>query len=187
MSDDPTQSDASDAGDDQGGGDPAGQEGAGGEPTLTLEQAQEALKAVRGEAASYRTRLREAEQERDQLRQAQMTEQERAVEEAKAAGRAEAEAALKPKLAQSAMLSAMAGKVTRPEAAMRLVDLATIDPDDPTTISSTLEELLREYPEFKVDDGSNPPKIEQGSHGSNPQVHGEYNPTETILKMAGLR
>jgi hypothetical protein len=95
-------------------------------PQLTAEDAQRLAAALDAE----RKRAKELEGQLGQLQQAQMTEQERAVAEAREAGRAEAVKAAGAKVAAAEFRAAAAGRLANPDGALELIDLSRLVDDN---------------------------------------------------------
>jgi predicted TIM-barrel fold metal-dependent hydrolase len=132
--------------------------------TDTVEDSDEvdngAAKKARREAQALRTRLREAEAELAQFREAQMSETERAVAEA----RREAEAGMRAEVTKSRLREVAAGRLANPADAVVFCDLGNVDIDDPATLDAELSRILEERPYLGVQQQA--PAIDQGPRQS---------------------
>lgn len=110
-----------------------------------VEGLQNALKAER-------KRWEKAERELAELRRSQMSESEKAVAEAKAAGRQEAMAEVSGRLLAAEVRAAAAGKLADPADAVRLLDFDALDlvNDDgtvkPKEVESAIDDLIKAKP-----------------------------------------
>jgi hypothetical protein len=109
-----------------------------------------ALEAEREARRAAEKAARDAQAELDKIRKAGMSEQERAVAEAKAAGRNEALAEVTDRLVRSEIRAAAAGKLADPgDAAALLGDLKRFVKDgdvDDKAIASAIDELVKAKP-----------------------------------------
>lgn len=133
-----------------------------------------ALDAERAARKEADKRLKAMEAELDKLREAQMSEQERAVAEARREGAAEASAAVQARLFAAEAKVAAAGRVADPtlladpDVARKLLGLDTIPvtPDgdiDSEAISGAIDRLLQERPFLAATSGATPPPKPTGS------------------------
>lgn len=142
--------------------------------------AQDHIKEIRQEAASYRTKAKEIE---ERQRKEQLSEDERkieeAVNEATTAQRTKFNEQLKRIEAQRALAEA---KIINPQRSLRLIDLDKVTVDDEGNIKGLEEEieaLKEDYPNL----------VEGGN--TNPDVRTEGNPPKTtdmnevLRRMAG--
>lgn len=143
--------------------DEAGQEPTGQEPTipetpteptedkLTPEDLRKELAAARREAAKHRTDLRKTSTELETLRKSAMSDQEKAISEAKTEGRKEAEASVRLERVRDKVEAKSAGKLADPEDAPALLgDLSRFVNDDGTIdtkgISEAIDKLVKAKP-----------------------------------------
>lgn len=128
---------------------------ADGESTDPPEESTSQIQALRRENASWRTRLRETEAERDRLRETASTDQESAVaaarEEARAEARAEALAESNARLLRAEVLAAAAGRLRDPSDAVSMLDLSQFQVDDNgevdrKALATAVDELVKAKP-----------------------------------------
>jgi hypothetical protein len=115
-----------------------------------------AIKAERKRAADAERRAKAAEKERDDLRAAQLSDAEKAVEQARREAseqtRTELLGAVGKRLAESAVRAYATGRVLDVDAAVALVDLdaVTVDPSsflvDEAAVQKAVDELLKRKP-----------------------------------------
>lgn len=123
----------------------------------------------RRENKGLRDRLKETQAELEELRKAAMSEQERAIEEAKAVAVSEVESKYKAKLLEMSVRAAATGVLADPEDAWRLIDFEEVDPDDAKTISEAIAGLVEAKPYLAaVSQQRQRPSIDQGPQGSPP-------------------
>jgi hypothetical protein len=115
-----------------------------------------AAKKARREAQALRTRLREAESELAQFREAQMSETERAVAEA----RRDAEQGMRAEVTMSRLREVAAGRLANPADAVVFCDLGNVDLDEPGTLDAEISRIIDERPYLAVQQQA--PSIEQG-------------------------
>lgn len=134
--------------------------------------AQEHIREIRQEAANYRTKAREYE---EQQRQEQLSDDEKKVEQAVAealsAEREKFTERIKRTEAQRALAEA---KIINPQRSLRLIDLDKVTVEDDGTLKGLDEEieaLKNDYPNL----------IEGGN--TNPEVHTQGNSTGTSTDM----
>jgi hypothetical protein len=162
-------------GDSSGGGGDAGQGDAGQGPDGELgETGEAALRAERKRAAEAERRAKAAERERDQLRASQLSESERAVEQAKRdaseATRTELLGTVGRRLTESAVLAYATGKLADPTDAVALAELdgITVDAEDLTVdqaaVRKAVDELLKRKPHLAAGKRS-PGSADQGPRG----------------------
>lgn len=158
---------------------------------LTQEDMAKELEKVRKEAASYRTKLRAKEEAEakaaEEKRQAELSAEERAKEaEAKIAKvLAEAEA----KEARASRLVSLAGKVTKPERVLKLMD----DPERYFPDGNLDEKaLLEDFPEYAPTKGPTAPAPTTGAAGTAPRPPvtrediGKLTPAEYAARRAEI-
>lgn len=129
---------------------------------------------LRKESAGYRTKLRAAEAELDKLRQATLTEQEKAVDQARKeaadAARAEVLAELHGERKRNAILSAAAGKFADPDDAwLHLSDTVEVDDAgqvDAKKVAKAIDDLLQRKPHLRA--GRPNGSAEGGARGTSP-------------------
>jgi len=120
------------------------------------------VKRANNEAAKYRVRLREVEGEVEQLRQAAMSEQERAVAEAYDRGRSEERAEWEPRVQEAMVRSIAAPLVRDPEDVVAMLSWDGDDTED--SIKAKVAALLEAKPYLALT--SEPPTpIAQGTRG----------------------
>lgn len=105
--------------------------------------------ALRRENAKYRTRAKEMQAELEKLREATLSEQERAISDAQKQARAEAEAEYLPMLMNMKVKVLATGILRDPDDARLLTDLP-IDADD-AAIVEALHRLVEEKPHLGVE------------------------------------
>ena len=102
---------------------------------------------------------------------------EQAIEQAKREAREEAQAAFNQRLVQAELKAALAGKVSNPALALRVIDSSEIDVDangevDPQSVTDAIEAALTQYPELKpVDSKKFTGTADQGSRGKVARPH----------------
>jgi hypothetical protein len=140
-----------------------------GEPgKKALEQERAARKAAEKEAK----RAKDLQAELDRLREDQMSEQEKAVTQARKEGAAEALKEANERIARSEAKALATGKTRDPEVAVQLLgDLAefvTEDGDvDTDAMSEALDRLVEEKDYLAVGDRQPVPDVDQGARGTN--------------------
>lgn len=110
---------------------------------------------LRAEAADYRRKLREVEQERDELKRAGLDDTERAVAEAEARGRAAAEAEHARRTLEAEIRAAAAGKLQDPADAIRYLDVDDLLARDDAAreLPKAITKLLDDKPYLAVANG----------------------------------
>jgi hypothetical protein len=98
------------------------------------------------ENQSLRERLRAAEQENESLKEAAMSDQEKAINDAKKVAREEADSYYKPLLAQEKVKAIAAGHFNDPNDALAYLDLNELDVEDDDAIVDALNDLLEAKP-----------------------------------------
>lgn len=106
----------------------------------------EKVRKTNSENQSLRERLRTLEEEAEERRKAEMSEHERALEEAKASGYTEAESFYKSLLAKERIISRAAGDFSEPKDVLAFLDVEQIDIDDDHAIDLALTNLAKEKP-----------------------------------------
>jgi hypothetical protein len=119
-----------------------------------------AAKKARREAQALRSRLREAEAELATFREAQMSETERAVAEA----RRDAEAGMRAEVTKSRLREVAAGRLANPADAVVFCELGNVDIDEPATLDAEVSRILDERPYLGVQQSA--PVIDQGPRQS---------------------
>lgn len=134
------------------------------DPRATLE-----LNAkYRRENKGLRDRLKAAEAELEELRKSQLSEQERAIEEARSEAAAEVEAKYRTKLLEASVRAVATGVLADPEDAWRLIDFEDTDPDDTKSISDAVAALVESKPYLAVQQQRPRQSIDQGPQGNPP-------------------
>lgn len=121
----------------------------------------------RRENKALRDRAKSAESELEELRKQSMSEQERAIEEAKAQVRHEVESEYSKRLLAATVRSRAAGVLADPDDAWRLVDFGDIDPDDEKEIDALIAKLLEVKP-YLAEKQKAKTNIDQGPQGDFP-------------------
>ena len=119
----------------------------------------------RHENISLRRQLDEAAAQIEESRKAQMDEHERALEDAVARGKAEAEAEYAPKLRVYKVTARAAGVLADPDDAARMLDLSELDPDDNEAVDAAIAALIKAKPYLAARRTS---RIDQGPQGTLP-------------------
>lgn len=132
-------------------------EGGGGEPGTEI--ANPEAKRYADEAAEWRTKFRSMEKEFEKLRASTLSESEKALAEAKAAGASEYQAKWRQAVLDNAALTILAEKrVSAVELALRSLDTSDVDVDDSGRVDSValsrkVDELVARYPMLLADVG----------------------------------
>ena len=134
----------------------------------------------RHENISLRRQLDEAAAQIEESRKAQMDEHERALEDAVARGRSEAEAEYAPKLRIYKVTARAAGVLNDPDDAARMLDLSESDPDDNEAVDQALAALIKAKPYLAVRRSS---RIDQGPQGTLPD--NQESGDEWLRRVAG--
>jgi hypothetical protein len=123
----------------------------------------EYVKALRAEAAKYRTEANAAKAKVTQFEQAQLTEAQQLQAQAKAAQEAAtaAQVELRQARAEAAIAKAAAGAGVNPALLGRLVMVEFDDAGQPTGVEAALAAVLKEYPQLK-------PAAQPGMSATNP-------------------
>lgn len=124
----------------------------------------------RRENKALRDRMKETEAQLEQMREAQMSEQEKVISEARKQAAEEVEGHYKGLLAQERVRTAAANILNDPEDAIRFLDPGTYDVNDAESISAALAALVEAKPYLARTDGPAPrvPSIDQGPQGEQP-------------------
>jgi hypothetical protein len=122
----------------------------------------------RRENKSLRDRLKASEEALDGERKKSMSEQERAIEEAKQAVREEVESEFRSKLLAAAVNGRAAALLADPDDAWRLIDFEDIDPEDTKAIDAEIKELLKAKPYLAKAALPEHQSIDQGPQGELP-------------------
>lgn len=144
---------------------PEGDEG--GDGSVSVDDPQALLSEYekkKRENKSLRDRATAAEAELEELRKAQMSEQEKALDEARKEGYEKAEAFYKTELAKARVTSLAAGHFADPNDALMYLDLDELDLDDDKAIVKALEEVLKAKPYLSAKNGGRK-SIDQGPQG----------------------
>jgi len=119
------------------------------------------ITALKAEASDWRRKLRTTEQERDDLKRAGLDEQERAVAEAEARGRAAAEEEFSRRTLEAEIRAAAAGRLQDPADAIRYLDVdALLEQDGSADLPKAIERLLADKPYLAV--AEEPPPATRG-------------------------
>lgn len=179
------------------GGDGAGAGGAGAggnEPDPDEEEDEDLGEAGKAALAKERGARRAAEKEakatKAQLAKLQagaMSEQEKAVAEAKEAGKAEVLSVANERLVRAAVKSAATGKLANPSLAPKLLDLSDFEVDDDgdvdeKAIDAAIAKLVKENPELA--NGVRKPGALPGSKGG--QSNAAQSMNDLIRERAGV-
>lgn len=128
--------------------------------------AHKTIEALKAEAADYRRRLRTTETERDELKRNGLSDQERAVAEAEARGRAAADVEHGRRLLEAEIRAAAAGKLQDPADAIRYLDLeALLELDERhrgADLEKAIAKLLEDKAYLAVPNGDGPPPSTRG-------------------------
>lgn len=125
-------------------------------PAETVDNGDSAAKKARREAQALRNRLREAEAELAKYQEAQMSETERAVAEA----RRDAEQSMRAEVTKSRLREVAAGRMANPADAVVFCNLENVDLDDPASLDAEIGRILEERPYLGVQQA--PTSIDQG-------------------------
>jgi hypothetical protein len=183
--DDPPQ-----VGNDDDNDDPTGPEPT--EPPPPPSTKDPALAAARREAANYRRQLREREAELTTLRNASKTDQEKAIDAAKAEAKAAADTAWQTRyhaaVVRSEALTALAGRVASPKLALPHLPLTDIEVNDDGTVDSAaltaaIDALLVEYPELATGPSRTTHHADQGAKKPSPGKDSGHDPN-ALLRYA---
>ena len=120
----------------------------------------------RRENKSLRDRLKNSEESLESERRKSMSEQERAIDEAKDAVRKEVEAEYRTKLLAAAVHARASAVLADPEDAWRLIDFEDVDPEDSKAIDEALKQLLEAKPYLAASAKPENQNIDQGPQGS---------------------
>lgn len=117
--------------------------------TISTEEA----KKLRSEAASLRRRAKEAEAELEKIRTDQMSEQERAIADARMEERTAALKVANQRIVAAEIKTAAVGKITNPELAVHLIpadkfEVADDGSIDAEAVAAAIDELIQKYPEL---------------------------------------
>lgn len=141
------------------------------------EDAKARVKRLEGAVANERKRWEKAERELSELRKSQMSEQERAVAEAKAVGRSEALNEVAAELLKAEVRAQAAAKLADPADAVRLLDLdGMLSEDgrfDPKAVGDALDDLVKAKPYLVKANGAPAPKAPQGARDGAKPAEGD--------------
>lgn len=157
------------------------------ETTETVDDAAKWKELSRKNERAHKAALKEIEQ----LKQASMSEQEKAVEAAREEGRKEGSAKATDRLRISAVREAAAGLLANPGLAPKLLDLEKYQPDDDgefdrKAIQADITALVKDEPYLGATPGNG--SGEGGPRGSAPQPNKTSDPLlESVQKLAGVR
>lgn len=121
-------------------------------PTLTLEQALDALKKARAEAAANRVKLNEYERAQQEAERAKLTKEEQLVAKVADLERAQTERTRSHQeqiVQYEVRLAAAKQGIVDPDAAAKLLDWSQIDYDDagnPKNVGKLLQDLIKNKP-----------------------------------------
>lgn len=149
-------------------GSEAGTDGADLEPLPEDESVDlRTVKERNRELATLRSRIHEMESEREEARQAQLSEQEKAIEEARTAGYNEAESKYQSQLLEARIQRLAVGAFAEPSDVTRFLDLSDLDPAiKDADVEDLLTKLLEAKPYLGAgDNGGQKPRIPQGPRG----------------------
>lgn len=123
-----------------------------GDPKLGPE-GEKALEAFKDRARTAERDLKKIQKELEDLRNANATEQEKAIAAARAEGKAEALKVANERLVRAEVMAAAADKLAKPALAARLLDLDKFEIDehgdvDTKAIASAIDALVKENPEL---------------------------------------
>ncbi len=156
------------------------------EPELG-EAGKRALDSERAARRDAEKRAKDVETELAALRATQMTDQEKAIEAARAEGRAEAVAASNVVILKAHVLAAAAGKLADPNDAIKLIALDQFTPTadgefDTAALAASIDALLAAKPYLGINrPGATPPP---GSANGGPQGGGPAQWTQEQLDQA---
>jgi hypothetical protein len=173
--------------DDTDGGDADGGDESGGTDDAGLGEAgQKALAAERDARRKAERALKQHEAELAKLREATQSEQEKALAQARAEGKAEALQTANQRLIEASVKAAAAGKLANPALAVRLLDLDefTVNDDgevDDTAIAKAIDALVTNEPYLAA--GAKP-QTSTGGGGARPDTP-TVDMTSLIRKAAG--
>ncbi len=145
-----------------------------------------ALDAERSKARAAEKRARDLEAELTKVREGSMSEQEKAVEQARREAKAEASKGFNVRLVQAEVRATAASKLTDPEDAIRFLDLDefAVDDDgkvDKKAITKALDELLKAKPYLAASATRPTGDADQGARGSQA---GSNNPMNDLIRNA---
>lgn len=169
---------------DQGGG-TNDQQGGGGQADLG-DAGKRALEAERNTRRAAEKRTRDLETELARLREGSMSEQEKAVEQARREAKAEASTAFNVRLVQAEVRAVAAGKLTDPEDAIRFLDLDgfAVDDDgkvDKKAVTKALDDLVKAKPYLAASATRPTGDADQGARGSSA---GSTSPMNDLIRNA---
>lgn len=162
--------------DDTDTGNGEGEGGEGGEEAELLEQiradpakAAQQVNALRSEAAEFRRKLRKAEEERDEARNASRSDSERALADAEKKGADGERGKWSRRLVEADLRSAAAGVLRDPQDAVRYVDVAALLEldEDERDLPKRVKALVAEKPYLGVEGSSS--SGENGRQGARSQ------------------
>jgi hypothetical protein len=135
------------------------------DPTAGLKKALAAERKARRDAERKASALEAARADADK------EPAEQALEQARREAREEAQTAFNQRLVQAELKAALAGKVSNPALALRVIDASVIDVDtngevDAQSVTDAIESALAQYPELKpVDQKKFTGSADQGTKG----------------------
>lgn len=125
-----------------------------------------------------------AVEELERIQQANQSESEKALAQARAEARAEALGEANGRVLRAEVIAAAAGKLADPSDAVSLIDLSTFEVDDDgnvdaKSISSAIDELVKAKPYLAADAGARPGT---GGAGARQQAPKSIDPLEQMLR-----
>ena len=138
----------------------------------------------RHENSSLKKQLDEAHANLEKTRKAQMSEHEKALDEAYKRGTAEATENYQRALLSERILRHATGKLADPTDAEALLDTSGIDPNKPEQIDQAIADLLKAKPHLAVTNGRG--RIDQGPQGGR-TPEPEQSGSEWLRQIAGQR
>lgn len=166
------------------------------------EEGEDALTAANRRARHFEAELkkatkgaREVEAELEKFREATKTEQEKAIDAARKAGRDEAAKEWQPKylgvIKRNAALAALGGRVKYPSLVLPHLGLDDIGVDDAGEVDETalklaIERVLDEYPDLAADSTSGTAVHHHGDMGPRRSTKGKHDPDD-LLRTAFRR
>lgn len=147
-----------------------------------------ALNAMKARARAAERDAKKAQAELAKVTAANQSEQDKAIAQAKADGKAEALATSNERLVRAEVKSAAVGKLAKPDLALKLLDLDDFAPDDDgnvdeKAITSAIDDLVKEYPELAA--GAKP-KPGSGGGGARPGAPAGADMNSLIRRSAGF-
>lgn len=144
-------------------------------------------KAILADLAKERDRRQAAEQELNQFREAQKTEYQKAIDQAKAETKAEVEGTSRERVLKAEIKAAAAGRLADPKDAIRLLDLSKIKINDDgevdsDAVSTAIEELIDAKPYLAINERSPRGSADGGPRGTGV---GDFSMNDLIRRSAG--